>query len=337
MKEPSKAVALKNLTKEEEEFRALAAESNLLSDEEFSSRKIIPSQETLKQDIQTAQLMCKAKSMLPDHLHGNPGECLAMVLLARDWNMNPYHVGAGTYIAKSGSKIGFTGQLVNAVINNSRRLVMPLKYRYEGEDKDRICYAYGRLYYYDFEDHQLKKEDEDREVKVTMPKNIAKKGTKGTYYVDKAMSSLWESDPDQQLAYKAARWFARKFIPEILLGVYTPQEITEMGQQHKPARDSSDTPATNIDNIIKQHREEKEDLPIKEAELVDDKKVLDHEEKQGDGEAQPEVSESEQDTATDSSPDASECPNCQGRGVVDGVDIDSGELFKEPCPECKQS
>ena len=272
LKVPKQEVALKNLTQEEEEFRALALDSNLLSDEEFSNRTIAPSQLDMKEAIQTAQLMCKAKTMLPAHLHGNPGECLAMILLARDWGMNLYSVGQNTYIPTGSSRIGFTGQLVNAVINKSRKLVTPLRYEYKGEGKNKECTAYGRLYYYDWEDHKLKKESEERSVTVKVPQNIEKKGKEGKkYWIDKGNSPLWDSDPEQQLAYKAQRFFCRKHMPEILMGVYTGEEIIEMGQQHRPERDSTDTPASNIDKIISEHRTNKADDPdIVDAEIVED-------------------------------------------------------------------
>lgn len=319
MNEPQKQeVALKDALED-----ADIEKSTLLTNEEFTGRNL-PALINIEEDKKTAQLMCKAKAMLPAYLHGNPGECLAIVLLARDWGMNPYTVGQHSYIPTGGNRVGFDGQLVNAAINNSRRLVMPLRYEYEGEGKGLTCTAYGLLYYYDFEDHQLKKEPTERSVTVSMPKNIAKQGKKGTYYVDKGNSTLWDSDPEQQLAYKAARWWCRKFVPEILMGVYTPQEIMEMGQQHRPERDATATPASNIDKIIKEHQGGKEDSAIKddaeEVEIVED-----------------EVSETTTDETETVKTDAFPgCYLCQGRGIIESTDGETGELIKEPCPECSK-
>ena len=303
MSEPQKQeVALKDALEE-----ADIEKSTLLTNEEFAGRNL-PAMIDIEEDKKTAQLMCKAKAMLPEYLHGNPGECLAIVLLARDWGMNPYTVGQHSYIPTGSNRVGFDGQLVNAAINNSRRLVMPLRYEYEGKDKDLTCTAYGLLYYYDFEDHQLKKEPSERTVTVGMPKNIRKEGRGGkTYYVDKGNSTLWDSDPEQQLAYKAARWWCRKFVPEILMGVYTPQEIMEMGQQHRPGRDATATPAANIDAIIKEHQEEKGDSPI--AEEVEDAEVIEE----------------------------PVCGTCGGRGLIETTDKLTGEMSKGPCPDCSKA
>ena len=303
MSEPQKQeVALKDALED-----ADIEKSTLLTNEEFAGRNL-PAMIDIEEDKKTAQLMCKAKAMLPEYLHGNPGECLAIVLLARDWGMNPYTVGQHSYIPTGSNRVGFDGQLVNAAINNSRRLVMPLRYEYEGKDKDLTCTAHGLLYYYDFEDHQLKKEPSERTVTVGMPKNIRKEGRGGkTYYVDKGNSTLWDSDPEQQLAYKAARWWCRKFVPEILMGVYTPQEIMEMGQQHRPGRDATATPAANIDAIIKEHQEEKGDSPI--AEEVEDAEVIEE----------------------------TVCGTCGGRGLIEITDSETGEMSKGPCPDCSKS
>ncbi len=307
-------VALKDALEEQD-----IEQSKLLTTEEFAGRNISVMVD-IEESKSVARLMSKASAMLPAYLHGNPGECLAIVLLARDWGMNPYTVGQHSYIPTGSNRVGFDGQLVNAAINNSRRLVMPLRYEYEGKDKDLTCTAHGLLYYYDFEDHQLKKEPSERTVTVGMPKNIAKQGKKGTYYVDKGNSTLWDSDPEQQLAYKAARWWCRKFVPEILMGVYTPQEITEMGQQHRPGRDATATPASNIDTIIKEHREEKGEVLIdndaEEAEAV-------------------EVAEEETEPAkTEAFPG---CTVCHGAGELENEPDENGEISYRPCPECSKS
>lgn len=329
MKEPKKEVTLSNLSEHEKDFRELAKSSSLMTDEEFNSRKIAPTDIALKDAIKMSQLMCRAKSMLPAHLHGNPGECLAMILLARDWKMNPYTVGQHSYIPSGSNRIGFDGQLVNAAINNSNRLVKPLRYEYTGEGQDRKCTAYGLLYYYDMEDLKLRKEDAEREVTVTMPQNITKQGARGSYTVDKANSTLWDSDPDQQLAYKAARWWCRKYIPEVLFGVYTPQEISEAAQAHKPERNATSDLTKNITTIIAKHNGEDgafEDIAenIADAEEVvasDDDESTDKNYLYDQNET-----ESPQADLLDDEPE--DCQGCNGKGSVstaEGI---------EPCQEC---
>jgi hypothetical protein len=40
-------------------------------------------------------------------------------------------------------------------------------------------------------------------------------------------SPLWVSDPRQQLAYLAIKRWSRLYTPDVILGVYTPDEIVE--------------------------------------------------------------------------------------------------------------
>ena len=61
----------------------------------------------------------------------------------------------------------------------------------------------------------LKGEAEPRELTISM----AQAGVRN--------SPLWEQDPRQQLAYLCVKRWARLHAPDVLLGVYTPDELQE--------------------------------------------------------------------------------------------------------------
>lgn len=158
--------------------------------------------------LQLAQLMAKSRAVLPKHFHNSPGECLAIVMQARDWNMNPYAVGAQTVLmeTKRGPKLMYMGQLVNSVINTSPVIEERLRFTFEGDGKGRKCIATGRV----------RGEKESRTVQVVPPSGS-----------QPCNSPLWNGSPDdvdQQLTYKAARVWCRRHTPEILMGVYTPED-----------------------------------------------------------------------------------------------------------------
>lgn len=44
-------------------------------------------------------------------------------------------------------------------------------------------------------------------------------------------SPLWHGDPDQQLAYYAARGWARRHRPDIIMGAYSKEEVEEMSER----------------------------------------------------------------------------------------------------------
>lgn len=49
-------------------------------------------------------------------------------------------------------------------------------------------------------------------------------------------STLWASDPRQQLAYLAVKRWARLYCPDVILGVYTADEIDERERVINPAQ-----------------------------------------------------------------------------------------------------
>jgi len=74
-------------------------------------------------------------------------------------------------------------------------------------------------------------------------------------------STLWASDPKQQLAYLATKRWSRLHCPDVIMGVYTPDELQETAPRVE--RDITPTPATAsgmnklINSKPEQHQEEK--------------------------------------------------------------------------------
>lgn len=158
----------------------------------------------IEADIRLAQLMAKARFMLPAHFHNQPAECLGVVRISRLWNMDPYMVAQKTSIINN--RLMYEGQLINAAINNSRAMAERLRFTFDGENETRTCTATGRI----------KGESEAREVTVGMPQQGQARN-----------SPLWkgsQADKDQQLTYKAARVWARRHAPELTLGIYAPED-----------------------------------------------------------------------------------------------------------------
>jgi hypothetical protein len=61
-----------------------------------------------------AEIMATGKSTIPQHLRGNVGDCMAVVMQAVQWKMNPFAVAQKTHFVNN--QIGYEAQLVNAVI-----------------------------------------------------------------------------------------------------------------------------------------------------------------------------------------------------------------------------
>ncbi len=173
---------------------------------------------SMAEAMEIAKLMAGG-NFVAKHLRGAPGDCLAVVMQAARWGMDPFAVGNKTYFVND--RMAYEAQLVNAVVNSSNVLDGRLKVEWSGEGNNLKCLVTGRI-----------KGDPDiktREVKLA---NITTRN-----------SPLWKSDPEQQIAYFATRAWARLHAPEVLLGVYTPDEIESIPPERgssAPQRLSSD-------------------------------------------------------------------------------------------------
>jgi len=152
--------------------------------------------------MKIAEMMHRSKS-LPEHLR-SPGDCLMVVEQAGRWEMSPFAVAQCTFSYKG--KLGYEGKLIQAVLEGSpmaRRIVASLMdYKYDGEGENRRITASALRV----------GETEPRSVTVTLQEA-------------RTSNEWWKRTPDQMLAYHAARVWARRWAPSILLGVYTIDEI----------------------------------------------------------------------------------------------------------------
>ncbi len=174
--------------------------------------------DNLEQMYRAAEMMSSARVTIPKHLAGSPGDCLAIMMQAMQWGMNPFAVAQKTHLVNE--TLGYEAQLVNAVISSSSLLASRINYEFEGEWKD----VKGKT---DKSDHlavtvsaTLRGEQQPRCLRVSM----AQAGVRN--------SPNWESDPRQQLAYLATKKWARLHAPDVLLGVYTPDELATVPERH---------------------------------------------------------------------------------------------------------
>ena len=160
--------------------------------------------------VRFAEVMAKADIALPKHLRQNPGACMAVAMQALEWGMSPFAVASKSYSVNG--TIAYEAQLVAAVVNTRSGIKGRLRYAYTGEGGSLQCTVTGSL--------------DGEDFSYTSPRfdQITTKN-----------SPLWKSDPQQQLGYFAARSWARRYVPEVLLGVYDRDEVEGFGPDN--ARD----------------------------------------------------------------------------------------------------
>ena len=151
--------------------------------------------------MEVAKLMAISQVAIPKHLRDNPGACLAVAIQASEWEMSPFAVANKSYSVND--RLSYESQLVNAVILKRAPIVGRFKVEYSGTGPTRRCRVSATL--------------TDGEIVTYESPEIGKITTQN--------SPLWKSDPDQQLFYFASRSMCRRHFPDVLLGVYTPEEM----------------------------------------------------------------------------------------------------------------
>lgn len=176
-----------------------------------------------------AKMMSISKVAVPAHFRGSPGDCLAVVMQAAQWGMNPFSVAQKTFCISG--VLGYEAQLVNAVIAARAPVKNRIEYEWFGP-WERIIgkfsvkkNAEGKEYRtpaWTAQDEEgcgirvratFSGENEPRELELLMTQARTRNST------------LWADDPRQQLAYLAVKRWARLYCPDVILGVYTPDEL----------------------------------------------------------------------------------------------------------------
>ena len=151
--------------------------------------------------LQLADVMAKA-NLMPEHLRNKPGDCLLIVMQAQRWGMDAVSVAQSTSVVRG--KLCYEGKLVAAALYAMGALDGRLRYEFSGSG-------------------------EGRKVTVTgKPRGSnVEQSVEGTVADWKTDNGNWKKSPDDMLVYRGTRQWARRYAPEALLGVYTPDEMED--------------------------------------------------------------------------------------------------------------
>lgn len=179
--------------------------------------------------VRLADIMASGKATLPPAYRNSPGDCLAVIMQAISWQMNPFAVAQKTHFING--NIGYESQLVHAAITASGILTQDdFDYEYYGPWENVI----GK--------YEIKKNDKGEyrapawylsdEIGLGVRVSATIRATGKVKVLDLLLaqartrnSTLWADDPKQQLGYLAVKKWARQYAPGVILGVYTPDEL----------------------------------------------------------------------------------------------------------------
>lgn len=213
----------------------------------------------LRQLQQFAEVMAQSVQTLPKHLAGKPADCMAVAMQAAQWGMNPFAVAQKTHLVNG--TLGYEAQLVNAVVTSSRAVQGRFKYEYGGDwdaymlhpDKQHEAGLFIRV------GAVIRGETE---ITWGEPVYLAPITTRN--------SPLWKTAPKQQIAYLAVKYWARLYCPEVILGVYSPDEFDEPLPRVERDVTPPATSAAGLNSLINQKPAEKEIKPANQDERTPD-------------------------------------------------------------------
>lgn len=208
-----------------------------------TGRDLILHADNLNAMVRVSELMAKSQKMVPGHLRNNPGGCLALTMQAMRWNMDPFALAQKTF--EVNDLVGYEAQAIISALNNSPLLATRLKWKWEG-DWSRIVGKFKQV------ESKTKKDDNGNPKKYIVPAWDFDKDEEGLMVTVSATlvgesepaeltllmkqartrnSPLWVEDPKQQLAYLAAKRWGRLYAPDVIMGVYTPDELEQVGER----------------------------------------------------------------------------------------------------------
>jgi hypothetical protein len=155
------------------------------------------------QVMEYAKLMAASGSAVPKHLRGQPGACLGVLDDAIRFHVNPYALARQSYFVND--ILSYSAAFFMAVINAHAPLKTRPDIRFEGEGQEMRAIVTGTF-----------RDGAEREYRSPRIADIQPKN-----------SPLWKSDPGQQLAYYSLRAFARRWCPEVIMGIHDVDEIRE--------------------------------------------------------------------------------------------------------------
>ncbi|WP_447870250.1 RecT family recombinase [Serratia fonticola] len=181
--------------------------------------------------MKISEVMAKSGAMVPQHFRDQPDACMAITMQAARWGMDPFVVAQKTHLVNG--TLGYEAQLVNAIINSMAPTKDRIHFEWFGPWENILgCFVEktgksGNKYIapgWSLADEKgvgvrawatLKGEDEPRELLLYLSQAQVRNST------------LWASDPRQQLAYLAIKRWARLYCPDVILGIYSDDELLE--------------------------------------------------------------------------------------------------------------
>jgi len=183
------------------------------------------------QQFEDAQRIAKAlasSTLIPPQFQGQQGfaNCLVALEIANRMRMSPFQVMQNLHIIHG--RPSWSSQFIIGLINGCGRF-SPLRYEVTGQGETLACTCVAT---------ELASGNDLRGPTVTMA--MAKKEGWST-----KSGSKWLTLPDLMIRYRAAAFWGRLYIPELLVGIQSQEEVVDI----EPVTVKSEPPKTSLEQL----------------------------------------------------------------------------------------
>jgi hypothetical protein len=161
-----------------------------------------------------AQRMANAlasSTIVPKEYQSNLGNCLIALEMSSRLNTSPLMVMQNLYIVNG--RPAWSSQYIVAMINRSKKYTTELQFELTGSGDNMECFAFA---------------EDSFGHRVVGPK-ITMKMAKEEGWLSKN-GSKWKTMPEVMIRYRAASFFGRLNCPDMIMGMYTADEVVELDE-----------------------------------------------------------------------------------------------------------
>jgi len=162
------------------------------------------------EQLQRAASVFAKSDMVPAHYKGKIENCIIALATAKRMEVDPFMFMQNSYIVHG--RPGIEAKLAIGLLNTRGIFRGGIKYETGGEGDERWCRCWAI-------DRETGERVEGSKVSI--------KTAKAEGWYDKN-GSKWKTMPELMLQYRAAMFFARLHAPEVLMGLYSVEELHDM-------------------------------------------------------------------------------------------------------------
>jgi len=147
--------------------------------------------------------------LVPDQFRGKPENCFIGVQMAIRLGVDPFMFLQSCYVVHG--RPGIEAKLAIALANSSGVFIGPIRYKLEGDGKQRKCTAYATV----------------RETNETIEMTVDWAMVQAEGWADKK-GSKWLTIPEVMFRYRSAMLLIRTHCPEVIMGMQSKEELEDL-------------------------------------------------------------------------------------------------------------